>query len=71
MADHGRTGRACQSRQLGGCSASLPKSGTAGSRGVKAPEQSAAFARRLQDPAVVARILHNVGSDQEIYKLTR
>jgi hypothetical protein len=35
------------------------------------PEQSAAYARWLQDPAVVARILHNGASDQEIYKLTQ
>jgi hypothetical protein len=35
------------------------------------PEQAAAYARWLRDPAVVARILHNGASDQEIYKLTQ
>lgn len=35
------------------------------------PEQAAAYARWLQDPAVVARILHNGAADQEIFKLTQ
>jgi hypothetical protein len=37
--------------------------------GEMTPEQSAAYARWLQNPAVVARILHNGASDQELAKL--
>jgi hypothetical protein len=35
------------------------------------PEQAAAYARWLQDPAVVARILHNGAADQELAKLMK
>ncbi len=37
--------------------------------GQMTPEQAAAYARWLQDPAVVARILHNGAADQELAKL--